>query len=44
MKGKGCSHCSKTGYRGRMGIYELMAMSSQVREMTFKGESTEVDP
>jgi type IV pilus assembly protein PilB len=41
MKGKGCSHCNKTGYRGRMGIYELMGMSSQIREMTFKGESTQ---
>jgi type IV pilus assembly protein PilB len=40
MKGKGCSNCNKTGYRGRMGIYELMSMTSQVREMTFKGEST----
>jgi type IV pilus assembly protein PilB len=41
MKGKGCSHCNKTGYRGRMGIYELMGMTSQIREMTFKGESTQ---
>jgi type IV pilus assembly protein PilB len=41
MKGKGCSHCNKTGYRGRMGIYELMGMSSQIREMTFKGDSTQ---
>jgi type IV pilus assembly protein PilB len=40
-KGKGCSYCSKKGYRGRMGIYELMTMSSQIREMTFKGESTQ---
>jgi type IV pilus assembly protein PilB len=40
-KGKGCSYCNKTGYRGRMGIYELMGMTSQVREMTFKGESTQ---
>ncbi|HEY2155321.1 MAG TPA: GspE/PulE family protein, partial [Isosphaeraceae bacterium] len=39
-KGKGCNYCNKTGYRGRMGIYELMGMTSQVREMTFKGEST----
>lgn len=38
MKGKGCTHCSRTGYRGRMGIYELMIMSNQIREMTFKGE------
>ncbi len=40
MKGKGCNHCNKTGYRGRMGIFELMVMTSQVREMTFKGDST----
>jgi len=40
MKGKGCAHCNKTGYRGRMGIYELMTMTSQVREMAFKGDST----
>jgi len=40
MKGKGCAHCNKSGYRGRMGIYELMTMTSQIREMTFKGEST----
>jgi type IV pilus assembly protein PilB len=40
MKGKGCNHCNKTGYRGRMGIFELMTMTSQVREMTFKGDST----
>ena len=40
-KGKGCNYCNKTGYRGRMGIYELMGMTSQVREMTFKGEPTQ---
>jgi type IV pilus assembly protein PilB len=39
MKGKGCNHCNKRGYRGRMGIFELMAMTTQIREMTFKGES-----
>jgi type IV pilus assembly protein PilB len=41
MKGKGCNHCSKKGYRGRMGIFELMTLTTQVREMTFKGESTQ---
>jgi type IV pilus assembly protein PilB len=40
VKGKGCANCNKTGYRGRMGIYELMLMTSQIREMTFKGDST----
>jgi len=38
-RGKGCSHCNKTGYRGRLAIYELMNMSPEVREMTFRGES-----
>jgi type IV pilus assembly protein PilB len=41
MKGKGCNHCNKKGYRGRLAIFELMAMTPQVREMTFKGESTQ---
>ena len=41
MKGKGCSNCAKSGYRGRQGIYELMGMTSQIRDMTFKGESTQ---
>ncbi len=41
MKGKGCNYCNKKGYRGRMGIYELMSMTSQVRDMTFKGEPTQ---
>jgi type IV pilus assembly protein PilB len=40
MRGKGCNHCNKKGYRGRFGIYELMVMTQQVREMAFKGEST----
>ena len=42
MKGKGCSNCNKTGYRGRMGIHELMVMTSTIRDMTFKGEPTTV--
>ena len=41
MKGKGCSNCNKTGYRGRMGIYELLSMTNSIREMTFKGDSTQ---
>ena len=41
MKGKGCNYCNKKGFRGRMGIFELMALTTQVREMAFKGESTQ---
>jgi len=40
-KGKGCANCNKSGYRGRMGIYEMMTMTNQIREMTFKGEATQ---
>ena len=34
-KAVGCNRCSKTGYRGRKGIYELMVMNSELRELTF---------
>jgi type IV pilus assembly protein PilB len=40
-RGKGCSHCQGNGYRGRLGIYELMIMSSKVRELTFNEAPTE---
>jgi type IV pilus assembly protein PilB len=40
-KGKGCGNCNKTGYRGRLGIYELMHMSSRIRELAFQGASTQ---
>ncbi|WP_442511210.1 GspE/PulE family protein [Novipirellula sp. SH528] len=39
-KGKGCSFCGRTGYRGRIGIYELMLVNSKLRELMFKGAST----
>jgi len=38
MKGRGCSNCNQTGYRGRMGIYELLRMNRALREGTFKRE------
>jgi type IV pilus assembly protein PilB len=40
VRGKGCGYCQKSGYRGRMGIYELMVVSSKIREMMFQGKST----
>lgn len=30
--GKGCEHCAYTGYKGRRGIYEMLAVDSQVRQ------------
>lgn len=42
MRGRGCSHCHHTGYRGRLGIFEMLKMNSAIREMTFKREPTQV--
>ena len=30
-RGKGCKDCRHTGYRGRVGVYELLGMNEQVR-------------
>jgi type IV pilus assembly protein PilB len=40
-RGRGCSHCNHTGYRGRKGIFEMMRLNSAIREMTFKREPTQ---
>ena len=32
-KGKGCDRCRKTGYAGRLGIYELMVMDDAMRDI-----------
>jgi type IV pilus assembly protein PilB len=39
-KGKGCDKCAGTGYRGRAGLYEVMAMSPTLRRMVLTGAST----
>ena len=41
QKGKGCSHCQHTGYRGRKAVFELMTMNSNLRDMTFKQEPSQ---
>mgnify|MGYP003601668656 FL=1 len=33
--GKGCADCSFTGYRGRLGIYEIFQIDDQVRNLIF---------
>jgi type IV pilus assembly protein PilB len=38
-KGAGCGSCQDSGYRGRLGIFELMLMTPKMRELTFKGAS-----
>lgn len=41
MKGRGCSNCSKSGYRGRLGIFEMMLMTSKIRQLAFEGAPTQ---
>jgi type IV pilus assembly protein PilB len=33
FKSKGCSKCNNTGYKGRVGVYEVMTISDSIREL-----------
>ena len=39
--GRGCDRCNNTGHRGRMGIYELMVMDDDLRDLISGGVSTD---
>ncbi len=39
QRGTGCEACGGTGYRGRAGLYEVMAMSPELRRMVLRGAS-----
>jgi type IV pilus assembly protein PilB len=41
MRGKGCKNCNGNGYRGRKGIFEMLAMNAKLREMTFSRAPTQ---
>ena len=41
FKGKGCDSCRQTGYRGRMGILELLMIDDKIREMLIRGTSSD---
>ena len=40
--GKGCDYCNNTGYRGRIGIYEIMLLDDDMREAIMQLASTAV--
>jgi type IV pilus assembly protein PilB len=42
MRGRGCSYCQGSGYRGRIGIFELMIVDAKVRELIFENVGTQV--
>ncbi len=39
--GKGCSRCNNTGYRGRGGIFELVILNDEIRDLISAGASTD---
>jgi len=39
-QGKGCADCNYTGYRGRIGIFELMTISDTIKELILNREPT----
>jgi type IV pilus assembly protein PilB len=38
-KGKGCDTCNNTGYKGRVGLYEVMEITEELRELILVGAS-----
>lgn len=40
-KGKGCKVCNFTGYKGRIGIHEVLEISDKLRDMLIENKSTE---
>jgi type IV pilus assembly protein PilB len=39
-KGSGCEKCNKTGYKGRVGLYEVMEITDELRELILVGASS----
>ncbi|MBN1787940.1 MAG: Flp pilus assembly complex ATPase component TadA [Sedimentisphaerales bacterium] len=40
--GRGCDQCNSTGYRGRLGIFEIMIFNDEIRELVMSHASTNV--
>lgn len=40
-KGKGCGHCNNSGYRGRIGVYEIMEVTRRHREYIMRNASVD---
>jgi len=41
FKGRGCEGCNNTGYKGRVGLFELMIMNDELRDMIVQNASTD---
>ncbi len=40
-RGSGCNTCNNTGYKGRVGLFELMIMDDELRDMIMRNETTD---
>jgi type II secretory ATPase GspE/PulE/Tfp pilus assembly ATPase PilB-like protein/ActR/RegA family two-component response regulator len=40
LVGTGCSSCGQTGYRGRLGIFELLPVDAHIRDLLMRGATT----
>lgn len=40
-KGKGCTECGKKGYKGRIGIYEILEVNESIRQLVIKEASAD---
>ena len=40
QRGRGCNECSDTGYKGRVALYEVLAMNDELKELVLNGAST----
>lgn len=40
FRGRGCDNCHKTGYRGRMAIFEILGMDDEIRDLVMHEAST----
>ena len=41
-KGRGCDNCNNTGYRGRVGLYELLSVNDEIKDLIIESASTEL--
>ncbi len=41
MRGRGCDYCSGTGFRGRMGIFEIFVLNDEIESMIYDNTSTQ---
>jgi type IV pilus assembly protein PilB len=39
-RGRGCERCNNTGYKGRVGLFEVLLFSDEIRDMILSGASS----